>query len=117
MVLVVDEVGVVVVELGAVVVVELGVVVVGAVVVVVVEPADASSSAVTMVPLGFGNFVPAGTKPTVMSWSLLKRSVPGSPWTVEGVFDDEKAFAQYVTVTTPFFPAYFVPDAHLSPLR
>ena len=58
------------------------------------DPADASRSAVTIVPLGFGSFVPAGTKPTVMSWSFVKRSVEGLPLTVNGFALEEKAFGQ-----------------------
>ena len=58
------------------------------------DPADASRSAVTIVPLGFGSFVPAGTNPTVMSWSFVKRSVEGFPLTVKGFALEEKAFGQ-----------------------
>ena len=58
------------------------------------DPADASRSAVTIVPLGFGSFVPWGTKPTVMSWSLVKRSVEGLPLTVKGFALEENAFGQ-----------------------
>jgi len=70
----------------------------GAVVDVVVvdedAPVVASRRAVTMVPFGLGSFVPTGTKPTVMSWSLLNKSVDGSPWTVDGCTFDEKASGQ-----------------------
>lgn len=58
------------------------------------EPAEASRRAVTIVPLGFGSFVPEGTNPTVMSWSSVNRSVAGLPWTVEGFALEEKAFGQ-----------------------
>ncbi len=119
MLVVVDELGAVVeVEEGAVVEVDPGAVV-GVLdgVVVDVAPADASRSAVTIEPLGFGNFVPAGTNPTVISWSSVKRSVAGFPLTVEGFSFDEKAFGQYVTATSAFLPASFVPDGHFCPFR
>jgi hypothetical protein len=76
LVVVVDEGFVVVVVVGAVVVVVAGVEVVvadGAVVVVVATgwlPARTWSKAVIVEPGGLGNVVPAGTKPTVMSWRL-----------------------------------------------
>ena len=94
---VVDEVGAVVdVEPGAVVVGVEGTEDVGVVGVVGAddELADASRSAVTIFPLGFGSVVPAGTKPTVMSWSFVKRSVEGLPLTVNGFALEEKAFGQ-----------------------
>lgn len=121
-VVVVDDVAdvvvvVAVVEDGAVVdvVVVVGVVV-GVVVVVDVPAADAFTRAVTIVPLGLGSFVPAGTNPTVISWLSVNPSVAGLPLTVEGCCFAAKAFGQYVTTTCALLPAYFVPEAHFWPL-
>ncbi len=53
-----------------------------------------SKSAATIVLFGLGSRVPAGTKPTVISWSSLNRSVPGFPWTLTGLPFAAKAFFQ-----------------------
>lgn len=105
---------------GAVVLVAGAVVVVAAVAAPVVgvdvwAPVLAWSSAVTTVPVGLGSVVPAGTNPMVISWLLVKRSVAGLPATVVGFSLDAKAFAQEVTVTTPFLPASLVPFGQVSP--
>ena len=63
-------------------------------VVAVVVPSAVWSSEVTTVPLGLGSLVPAGTKPTVISWFELKRSVPGRR-TAVGLALGVKALAQY----------------------
>ncbi len=142
LVVVVDE-GFVVVVVGAavVVVVEGAVVVVAAVELVVAEgaevgvvvadgvevvvatgwlPARTWSNAVIVEPGGLGSVVPAGTKPTVMSWRLRSLRSAGLGELTPLVWTSWLFLVCVVTThhradTSPTLPASGVPAAHFSP--